>query len=260
MVEVQPLADLVQGVYVTLPDGTLGLAERRRDLPLDRLFECRDIDPPRFYWLKQDKNEAWPQVLDVSDAVVPWLANGLASMRKTVAHMRAGKALNIRAADRRNPSDWQEKIAPTEAVEVTISKSTRRVWEISRRRIVDARLWDAMTADQQGAAERIARGFETITAGLGHAGMRFGQRVDHGYGDPWENKWGLIEVYWAWAKQTQRKGLSVAATLDVLVFGHSCREVDSRRRKRKGWTRGNLFEALEAYCDVKGWSGRRKSA
>ena len=188
------------------------------------------------------------------------LNDDLASMRKTIARMRARKALDVRAADRAQPSDWQEEIAPTEAVEGTISKSTRRVREISRRRIVDARLWDAMTADQQGAAERVARGFETITAGVGHSGMRFGQRVDHGYGDPWEGKWGLIEAYWAWAKQTQRERISVAATLDVLAFGHSCREVDSFRHRRKGWARGNLFGALEVYCDIKGWSGRRKIA
>lgn len=254
------LAEELQAVFVTLPDGSRALAERRRDLPFERLFECREVAPPRFYRVTQGVGDDWPVVFDVSDVVVPWLANSLANMQRTMAGMRAGKALAVRAADGAQPSDWQERIEPTEAVEVTISRSTRRVREICRRRVVEARLWDAMSGDQQGAAERIAGGFEVITAGLGASGMRLGVRGDRSYGDPWEGARGLIEDYWAWAKRTQRQELSVAAALDVLAFGLSCREVDRRRRKRKGWARGNLFEALEVYCDVKGWSGRRKSA
>ena len=260
MAEEEPLAEQMQAVFVTVPDGTRGLAERRRDLPFQRLFECREVEPPRFYRLDQAGAEDWPGIVDVSDVVVPWLTKGLADMRQTMAKLSARKALTLRHAELTEPNDWQERIEPTEAVEVTISRSTRRVKEIARRRVVEARLWNAMSEEQQVAAERIARGFQVITAGLGHGGMRLDVRGGPSYGDPWEKARDLIEDYWAWAKRAQRERLNVAAALDVLAFGHSCRDVDRWRRKRKGWARGNLFGGLEVYCGIKGWLGRRKTA
>src|SRR5690606_40177788 len=56
------------------------------------------------------------------------------------------------------PHDYQERHAPTKAVSVRLT-ATRTMRE-GRRRVVDARLWAAMSAMQQEAAQRIAFSYE----------------------------------------------------------------------------------------------------
>ncbi len=84
MADMKPLADLVHSVGVILPDGTRARANRCRDLPYDRLFECREVDPPRFYWLEQEKGDVWPRVIETFAIDKPLLIEAIASLRAFV--------------------------------------------------------------------------------------------------------------------------------------------------------------------------------
>ena len=57
----------------------------------------------------------------------------------------------------------------------------------------------------------------------------------------------LEESFSRWAREAQGEGISVASVLDIIVFGLSCREVDGKLRKRKGFARKNLEFGLDFY-------------
>ncbi len=77
------------------------------------------------------------------------------------------------------PHDHQETHSPTEAVELRLS--AERTTTRSQRRIVDARLWDAMTPAQQDAALEIDYAFQLLSRGLGYR-MSDPHRMRHGGG------------------------------------------------------------------------------
>lgn len=153
----------------------------------------------------------------------------------------------------REPADWQERHSPTEAVNVRFDTAKRTTIEICRRRIVDARLWDAMRAEEQTAAERIYCGFVLIS-GPSLVKCVTLERVDGKTANGAANGIrDLSDDYWDWAKTAQRERVRVAEVLDILVFGKSCAQVDRERRQRKGVARGNLFDGLGVYCAMRGW-------
>lgn len=143
----------------------------------------------------------------------------------------------------------QEQHAPTRPVFL------RGVSEAPRQRIVDARLWEAMTSAQQDAALQIALAFETMGRGLGYVISNW-QRIPgcRGQVNAAEAHGRLIRGYIDWTKACHKRKISHAMIVDILVFGFSCRAQDKERRQRRGTARENLLDGLSLYCEMKGWN------
>lgn len=95
-------------------------------------------------------------------------------------------------------------------------------------------------------AERIALGFQFRTSGIGLRTQSFtGQPGGEQVQEHWQLD--LIRAFSVWAETLKPAGLSLAATLDILVFGKSCRQVDRARRRRNGYAKANLLACLEKY-------------
>ena len=104
-----------------------------------------------------------------------------------------------------------------------------------------------LSADQLRAADMIMRGFHLRTDGLGMRTQSYGwqPRGSGGGNERWESD--VMRRFLGWATRAQGDGLSVAAALDVIVFGKSCRQVDRERRRRAGFARDNLLGSLNLY-------------
>lgn len=148
--------------------------------------------------------------------------------------------------------DRQETHSPTETVMLRLTAS--REVAVSRRRITDARLWDAMTPAQQSAAIAIADSHELIGRGLGYVASNW-QRIP-GCRSPSnvsEAHARMVSTYMDWAKACAKQKVSHSLTVDVLCYGFSCRMIDRDRRLRSGATRKNLLCALALYVELCGW-------
>lgn len=157
-----------------------------------------------------------------------------------------------KGATNKTPHDFQERHAPTEAVDVKITQE-RSVQRL-RRRVLDVRLWDTLPDAQQDAAFEVERAYTYMTKPVGYQiSNTFTPRVDQGRSGVTEWIATIQKSYIAWANDCQKARLSHAAALDVIVFGHSCRTVDRNRRTRKGWTRENLGLCLALWCKMRGW-------
>ncbi len=145
------------------------------------------------------------------------------------------------------PHDFQERYAPTR-------RASERQAESARRRIVDARLWDAMTFSQQDAACAIASAFDMLGKGLGYAASNW-ERIPgcRGAENVSEAHARMINTYTLWARNCAREKISHAMVLDVLCYGFSCRMIDCDRRLKHGATRENLMKGLTLYCRLQGW-------
>jgi hypothetical protein len=154
----------------------------------------------------------------------------------------------------RTPHDFQERHSPTESVTLRLTAAKETVK--SQRRIVDARLWDAMSASQQRAAIEIAIAFETMGRGLGYVSSDW-QRIPGATGpsSAAEAHSRLINAYIDWTRRCHPRKVSHAMVIDILVFGFSCKSLDRDRRVRAGAARENLFEGLSLYADLRGWPG-----
>lgn len=110
----------------------------------------------------------------------------------------------------------------------------------------DPRFFALLTEDQIRISERIARGFHLRTTGLGVRTQTYSwQPSGTSNAEDWQ--FDLMRRFTLWATAVQEAGLSLAAVLDVIVFGKSCRAVDRARRKRNGYVRAQILEALELY-------------
>ncbi|MCF8469070.1 MAG: hypothetical protein K9G33_16870 [Sneathiella sp.] len=99
------------------------------------------------------------------------------------------------------------------------------------------------------ASEMIARGFHLRTTGLGMRTQSFSwQPKSTGSAD--DRQLDLMRRFTVWAVAVQRKGLSLAAVLDIIVFEKSCRTVDRERKKRNGFARSQLLESLDLYRKI----------
>ncbi len=107
-----------------------------------------------------------------------------------------------------------------------------------------------LSADQLRAADMIMRGFHLRTDGLGMRTQSYGwqPRGSGGGNERWESE--VMRRFLGWAVRAQGEGLSVAAALDVIVFGKSCRQVDRERRRRAGFARDNLLGSLDLYLQL----------
>jgi hypothetical protein len=148
--------------------------------------------------------------------------------------------------------DHQEQHSPTEAV--TLRQPGQRNQQQGYQRIVDARLWEAMTGTQQDAALQIALAFETMGRGLGYVSSNW-QRIPGctGQGNASESHARLIHGYVEWTRRCQKEKISHSMIIDILAFGFSCRRVDQDRRMRSGSARRNLLQGLSLYCLLQGW-------
>jgi hypothetical protein len=145
---------------------------------------------------------------------------------------------------RKTPHDFQEQHEPA-----------ARLPDGRLRRIVDARLWEAMAPLQQEAAMQIADSFDLIHNGIGYASNNW-QRLSEGRGSGGnvsEARARLANIYFDWARKCAAQKISHAMVVDVLCFGHSCRAVDRNRRLKNGSTKINLMKGLALYCELRGW-------
>lgn len=150
--------------------------------------------------------------------------------------------------------DQQEKHSPTQAAALPgngRSAAYTSQKAAPQRRILDARLWDALTPAQQNAAQQIAHDYEIMSRGLGYSNSDW-TRV-RGSGNAGAMHGMAVSSYVEWAQQCLRDKISHAMAIDIIVFGHSCRAVDRDRRVRAGTARQNLVDALTLYCRLKGW-------
>ena len=152
---------------------------------------------------------------------------------------------------KREPTDWQEWHSPTEPVEVEIAKKPRRIVQTCRRRIVDARLWDSMSPQQQDAALIIEEGFRILTAGQ-RIKLQSVERVSPGHFN-YEKVARAERRYWEWAIEAVKRRIDHSAIIDILAFGKPLADIDRRRRKKKGYARLALREGLDLFCEMQGW-------
>ena len=155
------------------------------------------------------------------------------------------------------PADWQETHSPTEAVEVTISKGTRRTQERCRRRKEDARIWEAMTPNQERAAVWIHAALSQV---LGDVAVRIsrydqGRRgVDHSDDPEWHAR--LREGYRQWVAAALDSGFVASDVIQILGHGETLSEQDERIRQRKGRAKQHLLHALQEFIVLQGWERR----
>jgi len=152
----------------------------------------------------------------------------------------------------RGPHALQERHSPTQNVALHVTNARSK--DAHRRRIVDARLWDAMSQAQQSAALEIARAFEMMGKGLGYATSNW-ERIPgcKGAHNAVEMHGRFISAYVDWTKRCHKEGVSHSMIIDILVYGFSCRALDRDRRVKAGEARKNLMEGLSVYCEMKGW-------
>jgi len=152
----------------------------------------------------------------------------------------------------KTPHDIQEKHSPTEVIQVKTPNNSKPQKAIKR--IVDNRLWSALTSSQQHASIEINNAFEMMSKGMGYASSNW-QKIP-GCRSPsniTEARLRMINFYLEWVKKCTEKKLSHSMVVDILCFGFSCRMIDHDRRLRKGGTKKNLMSALTLYCQLHGW-------
>ncbi|MBL1146621.1 MAG: hypothetical protein HND56_04735 [Pseudomonadota bacterium] len=150
------------------------------------------------------------------------------------------------------PHDFQEKLSPTLPVRQNLGGGRSTVQH--RRRIVDARLWDAMSPFQQNAAMALEQACYLLSRGLGYR-ISAPHKLNTGktHFKETDRDAEKIAVYSQWVKKCKEQNCHHSAAMDILAFGKSCREVDRARKCRNGWARGNLFTCLDIYCQIRGW-------
>lgn len=149
--------------------------------------------------------------------------------------------------------DLQEKREPTEGYTPPQERGAPPATRVQRR-ILDARLWAAMTLAQQRAAFQIVAAYEVLARGLGYSGSNWERvgRSSHA-GAVTDAQIAMMEAYMTWARKCAVERISHAMITDVLIAGHSCRVVDKQRRMRTGSAKQNLLKGLSLYCQLKGW-------
>lgn len=155
----------------------------------------------------------------------------------------------IRQADAADALDHQERHSPTEAVMVQISGT--RLRQQGRRRKMDSRLMDAMSPDQERAADHIVAAWRILSQGLGGGIMRYDRdcggivRASES-ADDYRHK--LVIRYIAWGRACRPAGVHRSAVMQIIAYGHSPAAVDVGLRWRKGTAKENLLVGLTLYC------------
>lgn len=230
------------------------VAERRPDLGPD-IFEYRGKSAGLLIFLRAADGMAAPE--DATAEVTQQLLDALAGSLSAEVEQRRECRRRRRSADQRQPQDWQQPHSPRGTLNIRDlegGNATARTLSYAVRRIVDARLWRALTDVQQQAAVDLAGAFH---AGLGGApASPVAERVDTSLSPKRFEPIGFERDYWEWAKAAEAKGISAPAVIDVVCLGKSRREVARSRHKRDAWVKRNLIEGLELYAMIKGWLRR----
>ncbi len=115
------------------------------------------------------------------------------------------------AAERMEPKDWQEAHAETEAYLVRHDAYTDV--ELTRRRKVDGRFWEAMGPDRVQAALDIRDAFEIVTGGrLGRVTSRYGDASGGGLREETKAETAGTDAA-TFAPSVRRRSLQQLATL-----------------------------------------------
>ena len=141
------------------------------------------------------------------------------------------------------PHYFQEQHSPTKKIKNTNIHS----------RIIDLRLWNSMSAEQQDAALEISSAFETLTKGIGYTNSKWDKLPGSKNFNISELHADLINSYMKWAEECIKRQIKHAVIVDILCFGLSCYDCDKRRRIRKGKSKENLLAGLALYCKLRGW-------
>ena len=146
----------------------------------------------------------------------------------------------------KEPADWQESHSPTMPVLTRITGQRRM--ETTKRRTAAVRLFDGLLEDDQQAMVEINYVHNTFP-GKSNIMMYEADYVP-GTGDAGTRDIDLRRVYFTWA--SIRK-FNHAAAMDIIGFGMNLKDVDHNRRKRHGWAKENLKDALKEWRTLRGW-------
>ena len=112
------------------------------------------------------------------------------------------------------------------------------------------KLWQGLDDAERRAAHLIYIGFIAKFDALGVRTQRF-LWVPKGAPQANEYRDHLIDLFTHWATTQGGKYYDVLAALELIVFGKSCRDVDRRFKRRKGFAKDNLMVALQEYSKLK---------
>lgn len=197
--------------------------------------------------------DIWPEAPQAIEEIKQMLA----LRRNEVAAVRARRD-HLRLVATMEPADWQEAHSRTVPVEVTLAtvverhgqRVVRRTKEQSRRRKPDARVWDAMTADQEWAADMVMDGWRITGGEIGCRTMAF-ERQNPAYEPEWWPQFILDAesqcaiTFGNWVREGRKLGIHAMSVIDYLAGGFTLDEIDTKRRVRKGETREMIFRALD---------------
>lgn len=109
--------------------------------------------------------------------------------------------------------------------------------------------WRAFTADQVRYAQHIYSGFQRLYGGsVRTQSYSFMPRGN----SPQTTRSTLSEELFShWAREGITEGVELTAILEILIFGLSCRQVDKKHGRRKGFAKENLVRGLELYASLK---------
>lgn len=114
----------------------------------------------------------------------------------------------------------------------------------------DARLFEAMDGQQEGAYHQIAQAYQLRVQGLGAKISKYGEYVSAtGSGDI-EYGADMLKRYDAWQLACKAKYLSSHMALDIIVFGESPNQVDKRCKFGNGTAKKVLFACLDLWDQV----------
>ncbi len=171
----------------------------------------------------------------------------------TIPGAKARKKAAIKKRRQQTTHDFQENKAPTCHIEKKVPNNKNKTTQ--HRRLLDARLWDALSAEQQDAAFFIDHAYQLITRGLGYRISKYSPITGHATKEmAHEKDADRMNFYFKWAETCNKRKYTHAACLDVLVFGKTCRKIDRERRMRNGWAKQNLHDCLTLYAELRGWS------
>lgn len=121
-----------------------------------------------------------------------------------------------------------------------------------------ARLFESLTQIQQDAMCDIEAGYMLATSGLGMRIMDPASLMAPGGRSTSDNGAGKVTDYFAWGREIQRRRLSHAMAMAMIAEGLTSRQTDANYRQRKGVAMMNLRAALDVFCELQGWSERRR--
>ena len=178
-----------------------------------------------------------------------------ADHRRAAAAEQAERYKATRAGEHLAPEHWQEGHSPTEPVIVTISSTRTR--QQGRRRRSDARLWEAMSPEQERAAAWILAAVQQLVGDVAVRTQRFERRSRGRPGDAEPERNARVQqAYRAWVDRCIVEDLVAADVIQILVYGESLSDQDRRRRQRNGRAKEHLFGALDLFARMQGWIGR----